>query len=118
MGAKSFRDLLVWQKSRDITVDIYRELSTVRDYGFRDQIQRASVSIMNNVAEGYGKRSDKALANYLRIARGSAAEVESMLMIATDLGYLQETKQAELLSKITDVNKLLSAFMRRLSAHS
>lgn len=115
MITQSFKNLRVWQQSRDITIDIYKEFSSIQDYGFRDQIQRASISIMNNIAEGYAKRSDKGLINYLRIARGSAAEVESMLIVSVDLGYVTKEKQTKLLQAIESIGKLLSAFIRKLS---
>lgn len=87
-----------------------------RDYGFKDQIQRASVSIMNNIAEGYAKRSDKSFRHFLLIAKGSAAEVESMLLIADSLGYITPEKQEELLFKVDEVSKLITGFVRKLSA--
>lgn len=60
---KGFRSLITWQKSRDRSVNIYRNFSSVKDFGFRDQIQRASVSVMNNIAEGFDRRSNKELNN-------------------------------------------------------
>ncbi len=114
MAIRSFKDILAWQKAHDLTVDIYKSFQNCRDYGFKDQIQRASISIMNNIAEGYAKRSDKSFKNFLSIAKGSAAEVESMLLVAPDLGYLKREKQAELLQKTDEVSKLLAGFIRSL----
>jgi four helix bundle protein len=118
MAVKSFKDLLVWQKSRELSLDIYATFVGCRDYGFKDQIQRASISIMNNIAEGYGRRSDRALAHFLIIARGSAAEVESMLTIATELTYLTTDQQRALIYQTEEVGRLLTAFRAKLKANS
>ena len=101
-----------------LTVDVYKEFNSVRDYGFRDQIQRASVSIMNNIAEGYARRSDKAFKNFLYISLGSAAEVQSMLLLAADLSFITAEVQSRSLNELTEVIKLLHAFQKKLSATS
>jgi four helix bundle protein len=114
MALRSFKDLLVWQKAQSLTLNIYTEFSECKDYGFKDQIQRAAVSISNNIAEGYGRRSDNALMNFLNIARGSAAEVESMLLIAHKLGYIDLRSQGTLLEQTNEVAKLITAFRNKL----
>ncbi|HSW79347.1 MAG TPA: four helix bundle protein [Candidatus Saccharimonadales bacterium] len=114
MSTQSFKDLIVWQKARDLSVAVYRTFGDSRDYGFRDQIQRASVSIMNNIAEGYARRSDKAFRHFLLIAKGSVAEVESMLVLANELVYIDKTAQTELVSKTEEIGRLLSAFIKKL----
>ena len=116
MALQSFKDLTVWQKAEDLSLNVYREFATCKDYGFKDQIQRASISIINNIAEGYGRRSDKALFNFLTIARGSAAEVESMVILALQLKYIDSPAQKSLLAQIEDVAKLLTAFRNKISA--
>lgn len=118
MATQSFKDLIVWQKANDLTFEIYRQFAKIDDYSFRDQIRRASISIMNNIAEGYAKRSDKGLRNYLSISKGSAAEVESMLIIAERLGYIDESTKSDLIIKTEEVSKLLSGFIKKLSAES
>lgn len=115
-GAVSFKDLVVWQKSSDLTVDIYRAFQNNKDFGFRDQIQRASISIMNNIAEGYARRSDKSFRQFLLIAKGSAAEVESMVIISKRLGYLDIEAGDRLISKTQEVERLLSGFIKKLTA--
>lgn len=114
MATQSFKKLLVWQQSSDLAVDIYKAFSECRDFGFRDQIQRAAISLPNNIAEGYARRSDKALRNFLSIAKGSAAEVESMLYIAVQLGYLTVDKQKALTDQVEESGRLLSGFIRML----
>lgn len=116
MATQSFKDLLVWQKAADFTEEIYKNFGGLKDCGFKDQIQRASISIMNNTAEGYAKRSDKAFRNYLSIAKGSAAEVESMIIIARRLGYIDEKTETNLIEKINEIGRLISGFIKKLSA--
>ena len=114
MAIRSFKDILAWQKAHILTVEIYKSFQDCRDYSFRDQIQRASISIMNNVAEGYAKKSDKSFKNFLFISKGSAAEVESMLLIAPDPGHITTQKQKDLLQKVDEVSMLLTGFIRSL----
>jgi four helix bundle protein len=90
-----FEHIEAWQMARELTVGIYqltRKSEFSRDYGMKDQIQRASVSIMNNVAEGFERGSNKDFAKFLFIARGSSGEVRSLLYVAHDLGYITEAE--------------------------
>lgn len=116
MATQSFKDLVVWQKAHKETVEIYQTFADLRDFSFRDQIQRASVSVMNNIAEGYARRSDKAFSNFLFIAKGSNTEVESMIILAGSLNYIAKDRQQELLKGNAEVGKLLSGFIYKLSA--
>src|SRR5665213_3627762 len=102
MATQTFKELLVWPRASDFSVDIYKTFASLRDFSFKDQIQRAAMSIPNNVAEGYARRSDKALRNFLFIAKGSAAEVESMLLIATKLNYLSTDKRDQLTENVQE----------------
>ena len=90
---RSLEDIQAWQKARQVTRMIYEITSEggfARDYGLRDQIRRASVSIMANIAEGFGRRSDKEFANFLNVAHGSVSEVQSHLYVALDLNYTDQ----------------------------
>lgn len=109
---QSFRDIIAWQKAKQLCLAVYGQFKNCRDFGFRDQIERAGVSIINNLAEGYERMSDKELARYLAIARGSCSEVRSMLDLAVELGYLTSDKYQELNELAEDVAKLLGAFSR------
>ena len=89
--AKRFEDLWIWQKARELVKDIYKDFHSgpcSKDYGFRGQIQEAGVSIMNNIAEGFERRTDPEFARFLDIAKGSCGEVRSMYYTAEDLGYI------------------------------
>lgn len=114
MATKSFKDLIVWQKTQDTILSIYADFRKCNDFAFRDQIQRAAMSISNNIAEGYARRSDKALKNFLFIALGSAAEVESMLLVSVKLGYISESNCSARLAQIEEVEKLINGLIRKL----
>ena len=113
-GFKRFEDIKAWQKAREATKIIYQVTSEGRfakDYGLRDQTQRASVSIMANIAEGYGRRSDKEFANFLNFAHGSVAETQSHLYVALDVGYIDQ-------NSFTNLYELLQEISRMTIAHS
>jgi len=93
MKVNSFEDLQVWQDSRILVKSIYQLTSDgkfSKDFGLREQIQRASVSIMNNIAEGFERNNNKEYIKFLGYSKGSAGEVRSMLYLATDLGYISQ----------------------------
>jgi four helix bundle protein len=93
LKVQRFEDLEAWQIARELTNQIYvitKNGPIARDYGYRDQIRRAAVSVMNNIAEGFDRGSNKDFVKFLFIARGSAAEVRSLLYVALDQNYLSE----------------------------
>ncbi len=114
MKITRFEDIIAWQKAKDITNNIYKLFRSNHDFGFRNQIQRASVSIMNNIAEGFERKSNKELKNFLFIAKGSCAEVRSMLYLAFDLNYIIKPACNELISKTEEISRLLSGFIKSL----
>lgn len=97
----NFEDLKIWTNSRTIVNQIYRMMENHKDFGFRDQIQRAAVSIMNNITEGKESGSDKIFIRYLVIAKGSCAEVKSMLYLCEDLGICN-TEEADKLRELIE----------------
>lgn len=84
---RTIENLYIWKESRTVVNSIYKMLGTCKDWGFRDQIQRAAVSIMNTIAEGFDSGSDAKFINYLNISKGSCSEVRSMLYLCEDFGY-------------------------------
>jgi four helix bundle protein len=114
---KRFEEISVWQKAREVTREIYNLTAYAdfsRDYGLRDQIRRASVSIMANIAEGFGRHSDKEFANFLNIAHGSVAEVQSHLYVALDLGYLANDEFSRVYESLDEISKMSYALAKRL----
>lgn len=109
-----FEELLVWKEARVLTVELYRQFGNLKDFGFRDQIQRASVSIMNNIAEGFERGSDADFLRFLFIAKSSAGEVRSMIYLAEDLGYLSKEKSDELVVDLLKLSSGLSNFIKYL----
>jgi four helix bundle protein len=96
---KRFEDIMAWQKARQVTNTVYNVTKNgefAKDFSLRDQIRRASVSIMANIAEGFARRSDKDFAYFLNISRSSAAEVQSHLYVALDQGYIEQKEFNEI----------------------
>ena len=110
-------EIQVWQNARQLTKQIYEATSNGRfaqDYGLRNQIQRASVSIMANIAEGFGRRSDKEFANLLNMAHGSVAEVQSHLYVALDLAYITQPTFNNLNGLLDEVSRMTLVLARHL----
>ena len=116
-GFKRFEDIQAWQLGRELTRRIYETTRTgafARDFGLRDQIQRASVSITSNIAEGFERRSPAEFARFLLIARGSAGEVRSQLYAALDLGYIDR----ETFNELSRLASRISAATSALASHN
>lgn len=112
-----FEEIQAWQKARDVTLQIYEltnEEKFGRDYGLKDQIRRASGSIMANIAEGHGRRTNVEFANFLNISRGSVAEVQSHLYIALGLNYINQNQFNELYQILTEISRMLLSLAQYL----
>lgn len=114
MAFTRFEEILCWQKAKSLTLDIYKIFESNKDYSFRDQIQRASVSIMNNIAEGYERKSNKEFRQFLYISKGSAGEVRSMLSLALELKYLNSEKFNLLSEQSILISRMLSSLISKL----
>ncbi len=112
--ARCFEDLEIWQLARVLVKAVYSEFSSCKDFGFRDQIQRAAISVMNNIAEGFERRSKKEFAHSLDVAKGSCGEVRSMMYAAEDLKYLDRDRSIRLREGCTDLSKGIAALSRHL----
>ena len=118
MYVKDHKDLIVWQKSMDLLVEVYRlvkKLPKEETYALSDQMRRAVVSIPSNIAEGRGRSSEKDFLRFLFIARGSQAEIETQLLACIRLNYLTESEVELSLDLCSEVGKMLNSMIRKLS---
>jgi len=105
-----FEDLIAWQKARELNREIYLLTNTgafAKDFGLRDQIRRASVSISSNIAEGFDRSSRAEFHRFVVIAKASCAEVQSQLYLALDIGYLDHKEFEVLMAQAKEVAKIL-----------
>ena len=114
MKIERFEEIIVWQKAKELSLFVYLHFQSNKDYGFKDQIQRASVSIMNNIAEGYERKSNTEFKQFLFIAKGSCGEVRSMLHLALELKYLSKKEFDDFYNLAIEISKMLSAFIKIL----
>ncbi len=112
MAILKFEDIIAWQKSKELVLNLYSLFKYSRDFGFRDQIQRAGVSIMNNIAEGFERKGNKEFNRFLYISKGSCAEVRSMLYLAKELNYIIVDDFNSLYSKSEEISKLLGGLIK------
>lgn len=114
MKIERFEDIIAWQKAKVLTIKVYSLFSSSKDYGFKDQIQRASVSIMNNIAEGFERKSNNEFRQFLYIAKGSCGEVRSMLILARELQKIKNNESENLLKLAEEISKILSGLIKSL----
>ena len=114
MTYQSFEELEVWQKAYKLSVSIYRHLKDCRDYGLKDQMTRAGVSIASNIAEGAERSSIAEFNRFLHIAKGSAVELRTQLAIACDIGVLSASDKNKLIAEAKGISKMLHALIKSL----
>jgi four helix bundle protein len=105
-----FEDLIAWQKARELTREVYqisRQGAFAKDFGLSGQIQRASVSIMSNVAEGFERGGRSEFHQFLSVAKASCAEVRSLLYVSLDIKYIAKTKFERILNKAEEVGRVV-----------
>ncbi len=112
-----FEDITAWQKARELAKDVY-QLSNcgafAKDYVLRNQIRRASLSPMSNIAEGFGRHTDKEFIQFLFVALGSVAEVQSHLYLAKDLGYIPQKEFDTAFEQSSEVARLINGLLKYL----
>ena len=117
---KDFHSLKVWEKAHGLTLAIYKSTEQFPKqelYSLTNQVQRAAVSVPANIAEGCGKDSDAELKRYFSIAMGSASELEYLLLLAHDLGYLGTETYQIIQNDLVEMRKMLNAFIQKLKAN-
>jgi len=112
--AKNFEELIVWQDPRMLANNVHSAFIDSKDFSFRDQINRAAVSIMNNIAEGFERYSKPDFKGFLQIAKASCSEVRSMLYLALDFKYIDETKAIEMMQLGVKIKAEIINLMNKL----
>jgi four helix bundle protein len=117
MSSTDFRKLVVWQKSKDLAVDIYKLTSTgnlAKDHSLVDQMRRASVSIPSNIAEGNDRESQKEFLRYLYMAKGSLSELQTQLEIAREINYIDGETFSDIELKCKEVSNIIGGFIKSI----
>ncbi|MDD5071382.1 MAG: four helix bundle protein [Patescibacteria group bacterium] len=114
MKIQRFEDIIAWQKAGKLTLEIYSIFNSCSDFSFLNQIRRAVISIMNNIAEGFERNTNKEFRNFLFIAKGSCAEARSMLYLGYRLNYINEKQFNKLSFSVIEISKLLSGLIKTL----
>jgi len=116
-----FEEIQAWQKAREVTTAVYglsKSGEFAKDFGLKDQIRRASVSVMANIAEGHGRRTNLEFANFLNVSRGSVAEVQSHLYVARALGYISSAEFDQIYASLSEISRMtlsLAKYLRQSS---
>ena len=114
MAIERFEDIEAWKEARLLVKEIYEYFTNIKDYGFRDQIQRAAISVIANIAEGFDRGSNKEFIQFLVIARGSVSEVKSLSYVALDIGYIDEETFNKISERCFKITSLINGFIRYL----
>jgi len=118
MRIERFEDVIAWQRAKNLAVKVYRVFEESRDFSFTRQINRATVSVMNNIAEGFERKSNNEFRQFLFIAKGSCGEVRSMLILAQELSKLDKALAVELIALCEEISRLLSGLIKSLKYDS
>lgn len=108
-----FEDLEIWKRSYQLCCKVYGEFSELKDFGFKDQITRSSLSVPSNIAEGFERDSNKEFIRFLYIAKGSCGELRTQLKIALSIGYLNEEIGSKMISETEEISYMLNAFIKK-----
>lgn len=117
---KDFKDLIVWQKAMELVAEVYRlakKLPKEELFALSDQIRRSAISIPSNIAEGQGRNSTKEFIQFLAIAKGSKAELETQLLLCVKIDYLNESEIQMAINLIQEVGKMLNALQKTLTTN-
>lgn len=120
MAGKDYRDLIVWQKAMQLTIDVYnliRQLPLEEKYALSDQMRRSALSIPSNIAEGNARESTRDTNHFLYIAQGSRAELETQLELCLRIGYLSESQIKEPLDLSNEVGRMLAGLIKSLKSN-
>jgi four helix bundle protein len=113
----TYQDLQVWQRAVELSAEIYRETRELKDFGFRDQLTRSGLSIASNIAEGFERDSDAEIAQFLKVAKGSAGEVRTQAIIGMKAGLLNETAAKRWIDESAQIGRMIGALIKRHRAN-
>ncbi len=111
---KDFEEIVAWQRAIDLSASVYPCFQNHRDFGFRDQILRATVSVANNIAEGFSSGSNRKFRYYLTIARSSCNEVRSMVILAGRIGYLKQEEVEQMRTECIRLNGTILSLIKSM----
>jgi four helix bundle protein len=111
-------ELEVWKRAVRLSTDLYRHLAELRDFGFRDQITRAGLSIPSNIAEGYERDTARETANFLNYAKGSAGELRTQIRIGMEIGYIQADLGRQWLLEAEEISRMPHGLIRSVRSRS
>ena len=109
-----FEELDVWKRSARMSAELYKAFAELRDYGFKDQITRAGLSIPSNIAEGYERNSNKEITNFLNYAKGSAGELRTQLYIAIEINYIERDVGRKWIQEAEEISKMLHGLIKSI----
>ena len=112
---KRFEELEIWKEGMAICKDIYALLKDCKDYGLKDQMQRASVSIPSNIAEGYERKGTKETTHFLYIAKGSCGELRTQMYLAISFQYIGSEKGNEIINRLTKLNVMIYNYIQSIN---
>jgi four helix bundle protein len=107
-----FEDLEVWKRSARLSADVYRSLQGLKDYGFKDQITRSSLSIPSNIAEGFERESQRECLVFLSYAKGSCGELRTQIFVGMDIGYIEKDIGTEWVKETKEISLMLGGLMK------
>jgi four helix bundle protein len=112
MGIMRFEELEVWKRSAKLSVDLYKKLKNLKDYGFKDQITRSGLSVSSNIAEGFERESNRQCLNFLSYAKGSCGELRSQIYIGMDVGYIDKKVGEDWLRETIEISSMISGLIK------
>ena len=118
MQIQKFEDIIAWKKGQDLAYEIYQTFRSSKDFGFKDQIQRAAVSVSNNIAEGFDSMSDRKFVWYLYVSIASCSEVKSMLYLAQRLKYINDERTKILIELCNEIGRITRGLIKSLASKS
>jgi four helix bundle protein len=116
MAIQKFEDIIAWKKAQEFAVQIYSVFNSLKDFGFKDQVCRAAVSISNNIAEGFDRSSNADFSRFLYIAISSCSEVKSMLHLAEKLHYITMEQKNTLYENANEISKIIRGLLKSLNS--